>query len=229
MFEGWRSAMVAGGKIRVFLVDDEQLMREALLATFGRWTDIDMVGACEAVYEAPELTGQRPPDVIVVNLAGVRTASVALARQARGRWPQAKMVVLSPFCNEAFVTEVFRAGAHGYVTTQCAPHELLDAVRTVASGSRYLCSTIRQATPAGFARGDTDKVDLDRIGMTDREATILRLFGEGRNAREIAAMLNRSPKTIHASCRRLKRRFRLDSTVKLVKCAIVLGLTPVDA
>lgn len=220
--------MVTNGKIRVFLIDSERMWRDTLLAMFNGWGEMDVLGASADLSEPLEPADNVQPDAIVINLAGTRAANVAALKQSLLRWPRAKIVVLSPFSNKAFVAEVLRAGAHGYVTMQCAFDELLEAVRTVTAGSTYLCSRIRQSIVDGFAREGTDAIGSDGAIMTDREGTILQLFGEGQSSKEIAARLNLSSKTIDACRRQLMQKLDVDSTAGLVKCAIALGLTTAD-
>jgi DNA-binding NarL/FixJ family response regulator len=155
-------------------------------------------------------------------------AAATMVRQALDRWPQARVVVLSSFSHKAFVAEVLRAGAHGYITTRSASQELLDAIRTVASGSTYLCSRMRQSILEGFVQGQADKIESDWPAVTDREAAILQLLGEGRTSKEIAAAMNLSSKTIDACRRQLMQKLDVDSIAGLVKCAIALGLTTID-
>jgi len=214
-------------KIRILFVSDERMVRDALLAVFSGSEDMNVIGANEDVSGLSEPAGERLPDVIVVSIAGVRTAATII-RQALAQWPKSRVVVLSSFSNKAFVAEVLRAGAHGYITTRSTSHELLDAIRTVASGSTYLCSRMRQSILEGFVQGQADKVEADWPAVTDREATILQLLGEGRTSKEIAAAMNLSSKTIDACRRQLMEKLDVDSTAGLVKCAIALGLTSVD-
>jgi two-component system NarL family response regulator len=126
------------------------------------------------------------------------------------------------------VAELLRAGAHGYVTTQSASDELLEAVRTARSGATYLCSQVRRSILEDFTQGEADKTEGDWAAITDREAMILQLLGEGRSSKETAAVMNLSSKTIDACRRQLMRKLDVDSMAGLVKCAIALGLTTVD-
>jgi DNA-binding NarL/FixJ family response regulator len=220
--------MVADEKIRILFVSDERMRRDGLLSLFSRQTDMNIIGASDAVEGLKEPMGQSEPDVTVVSMARTPGGNVASVRQLLRRWPRTKVVVLSPFSKQAFVAEVLRAGAHGYVGMECTFEELLEAVRMVRSGARYLCSTVRRLVLDRFARGGADKVDPDDVAMTDREDTILQLFGDGRSSKEIAALLNLSSKTIDACRRQLMKKLDVDSTAGLVKCAIVLGLTTAD-
>jgi len=214
-------------KISILFVSDERMMRDALLAVFSRSEDMNIIGANDDVSDLSEPAGECGPDVIVVNVAGLRTAAT-MVRQSLARWPLSRVVVLSSFSNKAFVAEVLRAGAHGYITTRSTSQELLDAIHTVASGSTYLCSRMRQSILEGFVQGQADKAEADWPAVTDREAAILQLLGDGRTSKEIAATMNLSSKTIDACRRQLMEKLDVDSTAGLVKCAIALGLTTVD-
>ncbi len=220
--------MITDGKSRILFVSDACMVRDALLAMFSGVVDMDIIGATQDPVDVPDTLGRSQPDVIVMNVAGTRTANITAIRQSLQRWPQARVIILSAFSNKTFVAEVLHAGAHGYVTMQCAFQELLEAVRTVASGSAYLCSAIKQTILNGFARIRADNISSDGGSMTDREGTILQLFGEGQSSKEIAARLNLSSKTIDACRRQLMQKLDVDSTAGLVKCAIALGLTTVD-
>ncbi len=220
--------MVIDDKNRIFFVSDVCMVRDALLAMFSGCVDMDIIGASDDPDRVPDPAGKSLPDVIVLNMADTRTANVTALRQSLHRWPRARVIILSAYSNKTFVAEALRAGAHGYVTMQCAFQELLEAVRTVASGSTYLCSSVKQMILDGFAQAQTDTVGADEGPMTGRESTILQLFGEGQSSKEIAARLNLSSKTIDACRRQLMQKLDVDSTAGLVKCAIALGLTTID-
>jgi DNA-binding NarL/FixJ family response regulator len=211
----------------ILFITDAHMLKDALLAMLSKCDDMDIIGASDGQAQVPDGPGTSQPDVIVVDIAGTPTVNMTVIGESLHRWPQARIVVLSPFSNRIFVAEVFRAGAHGYVTTQCAFHELLDAIRTVASGSTYLCSAVKQTILQGLAQGGTDTIDSDAATMTDRECMMLQLFAEGRSSKEIAVRLNLSSKTIDACRRQLMQKLDMDSTAGLVKCAIALGLTTI--
>jgi DNA-binding NarL/FixJ family response regulator len=220
--------MVAGTRIRVFFVNDQRVMTDALAAMLSGYANIDIIGASDGQGETLAQRRGLQPDVVVVELAGGCATNVVAVRRALHQWPRARVIVLSPFFHHTFVEEVLRAGAHGYITMQCASHELIEGVRVVTSGSTYLCSKVNRGVLKGLAQGGAGEAKCEKTAMTNREGMILHLFGEGCSSRDIAATLNLSSKTIDASRRQIMSKLDVDSPAGLVKSAIALGLTTVD-
>jgi DNA-binding NarL/FixJ family response regulator len=188
---------------------------------------MEVIGESDGDTPALPWAGVSQADVVIVGVDRAPHNPMVMLGDVLRRWPQARVIALTAAANRAHLTGLFRAGVHGYVTSQCAFEELLDAVRAVVAGSTYLCSRAMKILLDDSAQGGADRAGLLGIPLTDREATILQLLAEGQTSKEVAALLHLSSKTVDACRRQLMRKLGVDSMAGLVKCAILMEMTTV--
>jgi len=136
-----------------------------------------------------------------------------------------KVIALSMHSNRAFVADMLKAGASGYVLKECSFDELVEAVRTVAAGGTYLSPKVAGVVVSDYVNRLSDGVGgfpLDKLTERDRE--VLQLVSEGKNTKQIARELHVSTKTIEANRRRIMEKLDAHSVAELVKIAIDGGL-----
>jgi two-component system response regulator NreC len=203
--------------IRVVLVDDHAILRSGLRRVLEAQPDIEVVGEAEnaerAVFEA--LEGK--PDVVVMDVV-MRGASGIEGTPALLRAvPNAKVLVLSMQDDPRYVREAFEAGASGYVLKEAADTEVVDAVRAVAAGERYL-------HPALGARLVTEETEERRRAqqdpLSDREHEVLRLLALGHTNQEIADMLYISVRTAETHRAHIMQKLGLSTRAELVRYAL---------
>ena len=124
-------------KIRVLLVEDHRMVREALCEVLTKVTDIEVVGEAGDAQEGLNLAKSLSPDVIVLDIRLPDLNGIEVAARLRDAGNSAKIVALSAFSDKRFVHEMLRSGASGYVTKSAAGTELVRAIRAVASGHGY--------------------------------------------------------------------------------------------
>ena len=213
--------------IRIVLVDDDRIMRDGLKALFEHEAEMEVVGESNEAPEALELIRELQPDLVVMNIRLGASASMDIVQQISQGQPDAKIIALSAFSNKALVAEAFRAGIHAYVA-KCNPFtELAQAIRTVMSGSTYLCGYTREIVIEEYTGSARDSQETSPACLTDPESEVLRLLAEGKTSKEIALLMDLSSKTIDACRRQLMRKLHVDSIAGLVKHAIAMGLTSV--
>lgn len=217
----------ANRKTRIVLVDDRRMVRDGLRASFGRCADMEIIGESDADPQALPPMDALPADVIIVGVGRDSGNPRAILEHVMRGWPQACAIALAAGLNRVQLGEFFRAGVHGYVTIQCGFEELREAVRTVMSGSTYVCSQATRTLLDDCTWGGSSREGSPDALLTDREATILQLLAEGRTSKEIAAFLGLSSKTIDACRRQLMRKLKVDSVAGLVKYALLREMTTV--
>jgi two-component system NarL family response regulator len=210
-------------KTRVILVDDLRMVRAGLRALLGACPDIEVIG--ESDTQTLLLMNLPGVDVIVMGVSRTCHHPTAIVGPVLRKWPQAKVVILSAALSRVLLREFFHAGVQGCVTLRCASNELLAAVRTVASGSTYLCPEATQMLLDDYTGGGPDSEQTEGTLLTERETTILQFLADGRTSKEIAAALHLSSKTIDACRRQLMRKLEVDSMAGLVKRAILMEMT----
>lgn len=176
--------------IRVLLVDDHRLVRAGLLSLLGAAPDITVVGEAADGSIAVDLATRTEVDVVLMDLSMPVLDGVAATRKVLQVRPDARIVVLSSFSEQARVREAIAAGAIGYVLKDCSPEELLAAVRSAAAGHAPLDPRVAGALLP--ALGDADPADA----LSEREMQVLRLTSKGLANKQIARSLGIAERTV---------------------------------
>ncbi|HET7855894.1 MAG TPA: response regulator transcription factor [Gaiellaceae bacterium] len=206
---------------QILIVDDHAVVRSGLRMLLDAQEDMSVVGEAgdmrNAVFEARALK----PDVILMDVvmpggSGIE-ATTAVLKEA----PDAKVLVLSMQDDPRYVREAFSAGASGYVLKEAADAEVVDAVREVAGGGRY----VHPELGARLVAADADeRAKADADPLSDREREVLRLLALGHTNQEIAKMLYLSVRTVETHRAHIMQKLRLETRAELVRHAIDQGL-----
>ncbi len=214
-------------KIRVLLADDHALVRDGLRALLETQPDLMVVGDAATGREAVTAAAALRPDVVLLDIAMPDLNGIDAARRIREICPSARVVILSMHSTAEHVFQALQAGVHGYLLKQSAGAEVIDAIRAVQAGRRYLSEKISEAVIEDYIRyrevGDT-KSPLAHLSSRERE--ILQLIVEGKSRSEIAAALSLSVKTVDTYRSRLLDKLGITDIPSLVKLAMQHGLTP---
>ncbi len=209
--------------VRIILVDDHQMFRQALRIMLEKAADLEIVAEAGSVAELLPCIRQSNPDVICMDIGMPGINGIAATREVLAIDPRIKVIGLSSFTDKEYVLGLLDAGAVGYVAKAEATDELLRAIRTVQLGRVYLSPGI-SASLAGLVRdGVVQDVGASRLGP--RELQVLRLVSEGHSSQEIAARLRVAPATVDVHRRNIMRKLDLHSVAELTKYAIRNGIT----
>lgn len=213
------------GRIRVLLADDHRILREALrLALAG---ECDIVGEASDGEQAIAIAAQLRPHVVVMDIGMPGIGGLAAARRIAKDTPSCKVLVLSQFDDEEYVLDALgESGCAGYVLKTDAAAELLNAVRAVHSGRRYLSPSIAPIVLAHMGNGGA--TGSNTTHLTRREREVLKLIAEGATTKDVAGRLGISVKTAQVHRDNLKQKLDLRSTAALVRYAIKHKLSRLD-
>jgi len=206
--------------IRVLLVEDHRMVREALREVLMKVQDIEVVGEAGDAQDALAQAQSLAPDVIVLDIRLPDLNGIELAARLRDSGSTAKIVALSAFSDKRFVTEMLRSGASGYVTKSAAGSELVRAIRAIADGQGYFSPEI-----AGTLVADVrDRATAAGAPLARREREVLRLIAEGLRSPEIATQLMITVATVEVHRRNIMRKLGLRTVAELTKHAIREGI-----
>ena len=176
--------------IRVLLVDDQALFREALHTLLSVQPDIEVVGEAGNGEEALHMVAQFQPDVVLMDLQMPVMDGVAATRRLQAEHPEFRAIMLTTFDDDEYVFEGLRAGAIGYLLKDVSAQKLVEAIQSAARGETFLQPSIAAKVVAEVARHGTPATSASLIDpLTSRELDILRRMAEGLNNREIAEAL----------------------------------------
>lgn len=207
--------------IRVLLVEDHRMVREALSEVLKRESEIDVVGEAGDAREALKQATALKPDVVVLDIRLPDVNGIEVAARLRDAGISAKIVALSAFADKRFVTAMLLAGASAYVTKSAAGTELVRAIRAVAVGQGYFSPEIAGALVSELrARPQPGQA----MPLARREREVLRLIAEGVRSPAIAQKLNVTVGTIEVHRRNIMRKLGLRTVAELTKHAIREGI-----
>ena len=212
-------------KIRVLIVDDHKIFREGLISMIEKKPEIEIVGEADSGATAIKLFQELLPDIIIMDIVMPEMNGIETTRHIIQKTSKAKIIGLSMHEDVRFASEMLKAGASGFLLKDCAFRELVDAINTVMEGGIYLSPQMKDALIklhiSLLSNGNNSSPSV----LSPRELEILKLIADGRSAKEIAAHLNLSVKTIEAHRQNIMEKLNLRSVAELIKYSIREGLT----
>lgn len=210
-------------RVRVLLADDHVTVRYGLKLLIDAEPDMMVIAEAGDGDEAIRKTLETKPDVVVMDISMPGMNGLAATRALKQAQPATLVITLTRHTEDAYLQELLRAGASGYILKRSAPTELLHAIRGVAAGGQYLDSTLTHRVTAGFITRPGGGVRRSVSTLTDREAQVLRLIAAGYGNKEIAAKLSLSAKTVDAHKTNAMRKLDLRGRIDIVKYAVLQG------
>ena len=202
----------------VAIVDDHPLVREGLAARIAAQPDMEVCGEAADIESALELIVAKRPSLVIVDIALKNGHGIDLIKRIVAAGVNTRMLVVSAYDESFFAERALRAGALGYINKQELQGQVVEALRTVLRGERYLSAVmsqrlIAQAIGSKVAHGGTET-------LTDRELQIFQLIGRGKSTREIAQELNISVHTIDSHREHIRAKLDLRNGTELIQRAV---------
>lgn len=214
--------MMSENNIRILLVDDHQVLRDGLKALINSEEDLQVIAEAENGQAAIELFQELHPDIIIMDLGMPGISGMAAIKEIRKLDAEVRIVVLSMHNDREVVLQAIKAGSDGYVPKSTAHTNLLEAIRVVHSGQRYLHPSAASALIDEFTEKEEQSLLLENL--SDREREVLRHSAMGFNSREIGETLALSPKTVDTYRQRAMLKLGLEHRSDVVKFALKAGL-----
>jgi len=207
--------------IRIVLADDHVAVRQGLKLLIEAQPDMQVVAEVGDGSAAVEQARAFKPEVVVMDISMPGVNGLVATRALRAQVPGTAVVILTRHGDDAYLQELLRAGAAGYVLKQSPAAELLQAVRAVAAGGQYLDSTLTARVTAGFVGRKSKGLNQPGAALTERESEVLRLIASGYSNKEIAVQLDLSVKTVEVHKANSMRKLGLTGRIDIVRYAIL--------
>jgi DNA-binding NarL/FixJ family response regulator len=209
----------------VFVADDHAILRDGLATLLGAHPDIEVVGTAANGREAVSEVLRLAPRVAIIDISMPELDGIEAARQIVAANPEVHVMILSMHAGSQHVFHALEAGVRGYLLKESASREVIEAVRIVQSGRRYLSPRVAEIV----AQGVSDRNGVSPLSsLSQREREILKLVADGYSSAKIGAMLHLSPKTVDTYRSRMMQKLHVSDLAGVIKLAIQHGLTSLE-
>ncbi len=215
--------------ISVFLADDHAVVRDGLRALLEAQPDVRVIGDAANGRETVRKVAQLCPDVVILDIAMPELNGIEAAREISEVCPDTQLIILSMHATTEHIFRALQAGVRGYLLKESAGIEVVNAVRAVHTGQRYLSQKISDRMVDDYIhQRQAAQAESPLARLSPRERGVLQLVAEGKSSAQIADTLSLSPKTVETYRSRLMHKLGISDLPGLVRFAIQHGLTPLE-
>lgn len=207
--------------IRVAIIDDHAIVRAGLRQYFAEQVDLQVVGEASNGREALNLLRQTEVDVALMDLSMPDQGGVDALVAIKARLPDLPVLILSGFPEEHYALTLLRQGANGYLNKECEPEEIIQAIRTVYRGRRYITPAVAEMLADGLS-GDVDRPLHEQL--SEREFQVFLRLAKGETIGGMAESMSLSVKTVSTYRSRVMEKMGLSSNSDLTYYALKNGL-----
>jgi len=207
--------------IRVVIADDHAIVRQGLRQILATHGDFEVIGEAANHGEVMQLIRREAFDVLLLDIAMPGKNGIDTLKQVRVEKPKLPVLVLSMYPEDQYAFRALKAGASGYLTKMTAADQLVDAIRTITRGRKYITPELAESLAESFDR-DTE-IEPHSL-LSDREFQTLKLIASGKPLAQIGAELALSPKTVSVYRARLLAKLGLHTNADLTRYAVEHGL-----
>jgi DNA-binding NarL/FixJ family response regulator len=209
----------------VFVADDHAILRDGLATLLAAQSDMEVVGTAGNGREAVAGVLRLAPRVAIIDISMPELDGIEAARQILAGNPEVHVMILSMHAGAQHVFHALEAGVRGYLLKESASREVIEAVRIVQSGRRYLSPRVAEIV----AQGVSDRSAVSPLSsLSQREHEILKLVADGHSSARIGVMLHLSPKTVDTYRSRMMHKLHVSDLAGVIKLAIQHGLTSLE-
>jgi two-component system nitrate/nitrite response regulator NarL len=212
---------------KILIVDDHEVVRDGLKNILTSLENIAVAGEAGNGEDAVKMYSSLKPDLVIMDISMPGMNGIEATRVIKEKDPDAKILILTMHDNQEYLNQIIRSGAKGFILKNTDKEELLDAVKTVASGDNFFSKDISKLIIDNYIRTakETEKNDgYKEVPLTKREIEILKLIASGYSNQEIANILYISYNTVDTHRKNIMHKLSIKNTAGLVRYAIEKGL-----
>lgn len=210
-------------KLRIFLADDHAVLRDGLKALVNAQADMEVIGEADNGRTAWLKVKELLPDVVVMDVSMPELNGVQVTEILKRECPQVKVLALTAYKDKAYLDQLLKVGALGYVLKMSAAEELIEALRMVAAGNVYVDQEMTEKIAEGYVRNQFLRGAMRHRELTNREEEVMRLIAQGYSNKEIATQLDISVKTVESHKTNVMEKLELKSRTEIVRYAVRQG------
>jgi DNA-binding NarL/FixJ family response regulator len=207
--------------IKLLIADDHPVVRQGLRQILSEMGDVLVGGEAGTAEEVMRLVGEQRFDVVLLDIGLRGRNGLELIGEIRRERPETRVLILTVHSEDQYAVRAIRAGAAGFLTKESAPEKLIDAVRKVASGGRYVSAELAE-TLASLLAGEAQGQPHERL--SDREFEVLKMLASGQTVSQVASELGLSVKTISTHRTRILKKMNMKTNADLTRYAMKSGL-----
>ncbi|MFO7963315.1 MAG: response regulator transcription factor [Desulfobacterales bacterium] len=215
--------------ITVYVADDHAVVSDGLISLLMNQEDIEVIGSASDGSQAISDVPAKKPDVVIMDISMPKLNGIDAAARIINSCKCTRVIILSIHADPEHISRSLQAGVHGYLLKECAGREVVQAIRRVYAGHRYLSRKVSGRIIDDYIEKRMEKYHQPTLEtLSTRELETLRMVADGKSSAEIAESLGLSKKTVETYRSRLMNKLRIRNIPNLVKFAISHGLTTVE-
>jgi DNA-binding NarL/FixJ family response regulator len=203
--------------IKILIADDHSIVRSGLKKILKEENDIEIAGEASNYQEVLSMLRTISPDIILLDISMPGRSGLDILKEIKSLYKKIKVLILSMHPEDRFAVRAIKLGAAGYVSKESASQELVDAIRRVYNGNKYISNTLAEKLANSV---DDENGKLPHENLSDREFQVLCMIASAKSIKEIAGELSLSPATIASFRGRVLVKLQLKSNVELTSYAL---------
>ncbi|MFC0183487.1 DNA-binding response regulator, NarL/FixJ family, contains REC and HTH domains [Pseudarcicella hirudinis] len=209
--------------IKLLLVDDHKIFTQGLSSILQNEPDMTVAGECQTAEEVYAMLKSTAIDIILLDINLGKDSGLDLCKFIFEEYPSTKVLAISMYNDESFITKMLKNGASGYLLKNTSREEFIKAIRSVYAGEKYQSAEVMDIIMKGLSRQKQQDRNIHQLRFTRREKEILDLIAKGLTTKEIATSLFISDKTVETHRSNLLAKFEVKNVVSLIKMAMEYG------
>ena len=203
--------------IRILIADDHRIVREGLKQILAETPDMIVVDEASNGQEVLGKVWENDYDVLLLDISMPGRSGLDILKQLKNERPKLAVLVLSMYSEEQYAIRALRAGASGYMTKESAPDELIEAIRKVSTGRKYISPTVAEKLAVSLEANDERPAHEN---LSDREYQVMCMIASGKTIKTIADELSLSVKTVSTYRTRILEKMRMKNNAELTHYSI---------